>query len=54
MPAHADRPIGYPGLIGAHPAAGGSPDLYLGRDLFGWGRFDDDTADGGRGWTRTG
>lgn len=42
--AHSDAPIAFDGLI--RPKPQGPADLSLGRELFGWGHFDDDTVDG--------
>ncbi|MFD9735803.1 CapA family protein [Umezawaea sp. NPDC059074] len=44
VPAHGDARIPFDGLV--RPAPDGPPGLLVGRDLFGWGHFDDDTADG--------
>jgi poly-gamma-glutamate capsule biosynthesis protein CapA/YwtB (metallophosphatase superfamily) len=45
LPPHADVPIAFTGLLRSSPPAGADANLYLGRDLFGWGHFNDDTAD---------
>ena len=42
--AHSDAPIAFGGLI--RPKPEGPQDLLVGRELFGWGHFDDDTVDG--------
>ena len=47
VPPHGVAPIAFDGLT--RPKPEGPQDLSVGRELFGWGHFDDDTADGTAG-----